>query len=258
MHPEGVALLVHETHKTNGRPTPVVAVRNFGKGRVLSILTDSTWRWDFQSFGQDSDNRNYYKFWGNAIRWLIRDPELRRIRITADKDRYASGSTVSALVRFSGQNYQPEKNANVTVRARPRSQGTKAKSTPIELSGLTDEAGQFTARFEVSEDGAWDIEAVADNEPRIRDVDAFVVSTNPVELTSTAPNEALLAALAKVGGGSGVGMTEKIEEFARIKPRMLQVNRRKDVPIWASGWLLLLGILIPSMEWFFRRRWGLA
>jgi hypothetical protein len=39
---------------------------------------------------------------------------------------------------------------------------------------------------------------------------------------------------------------------------MLQVNRRKDVPIWANGWLLLLGILVPSMEWFFRRRWGLA
>jgi uncharacterized membrane protein len=258
LHPDATALLAHDTLKSNGQPTPVVAVRNYGKGRVLSILTDSTWRWDFQSFGQDSDNRNYYKFWGNAIRWLIRDPELKRVRVTTDKDRYSTGSTVSALVRLSGDNYRPAVNANVTVRAQLRSNTENTTGKVTKISGVTDQAGQFTARFEVVKDGAWDVEVVADDEVKIRDTDAFVVSTNPIELTSTAPNKELLRALAKVGGGTAIGITDNIDELARIKPRMLQVNRRKDVPIWANGWLLLLGILVPSMEWFFRRRWGLA
>jgi hypothetical protein len=45
--------------------------------------------------------------------------------------------------------------------------------------------------------------------------------------------------------------------LARAEPAVQKVNRRKDVPVWASAWLLLLGILLPSVEWFLRRRWGL-
>ena len=49
----------------------------------------------------------------------------------------------------------------------------------------------------------------------------------------------------------------RLEGLERVEPRVLKINRRRDVPLWSSVWFLLIAVLLPSIEWFLRRRWGL-
>ena len=165
---DAVVLLEHPSEQAGGSNVPVVAVRNFGQGRVLSIFTDTTWRWDFKSFGQGQDNRNYYKFWGNAIRWLIRDPELKTIRVRTDKDRYAVGEQVTVTVRLQGYDYRPAVGKSLVVRVTERGQKENGVADTTSKKGITDSAGRFTFVLDAGGEGVFDVEASAESNRRER------------------------------------------------------------------------------------------
>ena len=52
-------------------------------------------------------------------------------------------------------------------------------------------------------------------------------------------------------------MSDGLDGLSLIVPKVLKVNRRKDVAVWSSFWFLLIALIAPSIEWFLRRRWGL-
>ncbi|MBV70122.1 MAG: hypothetical protein CMH52_02145 [Myxococcales bacterium] len=255
--PDSTVLLEHPTARIGAKKSPVVAVRNFGKGRVLSVLTDSTWRWDFESFGLGADNRNYYKFWGNAIRWLIRDPDLKTIRVTTGKDRYAVGDQVSVTVRLQADDYRPAIDQAVRVEVAQRAREPSVKDSMIVRQGKTDDRGLYTFSVPIKKDGVWTVIARAGDDQELVDRDVFVVTSEPIELATTKTNPQLLKAVSSLGQGRFLNGDESLTGADLKEPLLLQVNRRKDVPIWSSAWLLLLAIILPSTEWFLRRRWGL-
>lgn len=254
-------LLTHPERTVGGQPEPVVATWSFGEGRVLAVTTDSTWHWDFLAAGQGGDNRHYYRFWGNAIRWLIRDPALKPVRIEADRDRYPLGGAATLVTRVVDPDYRPAAGVEVRVqvdRAVFDPQGAMRREPVETLVGRTDAAGEYVARYTPPTDGAWYVTARADvGGSETEDDDVFVVATDPIELRRTAAQRGPLAAIARAGNGSLRTLDEGLDGLARVEPRVLKVNRRRDVPVWSSVWWLLLAVLLPSAEWFLRRRWGL-
>ena len=94
LQPGATALLVHPNQSAgDGKPAPVLAVNNVGKGRTLALLTDSAWNWGFAAADDGrgrgarseeaagaktggDDGRALQRFWEGAIRWLVRDPAL--------------------------------------------------------------------------------------------------------------------------------------------------------------------------------------
>lgn len=261
IRPGATVLAEHPSETVGGQPAPVVATMGFGEGRVLAVTTDSTWHWDFLAAGAGGDNRHYYKFWGNAIRWLIRDPALKPVRIEADRDRYPLGGAATLVTRVVGEDYQPAADVEVRVqvdRGVFDPQGELVREPVETLIGRTDAAGEYVARYTPPTDGAWYVTARAEIGGReMDDDDVFVVATDPVELRQTAARRGPLAAIARAGGGEVRSLDEGLEGLARVEPRVLKVNRRRDVPVWSSVWWLLLAVLLPSAEWFLRRRWGL-
>ena len=245
------------SHADCGRATgPIVSTRQFGRGGC-SLTTDTTWHWDFKAAGAGQDNRHYYKFWGNAIRWIIRDPELKAIRVKTDRDRYPMGRSVEIMAQVMGADYRPAQSVDVELRIQRRTESGQVVQAPTVLKGKTNDAGEFVARFDPPADGPWTVVANADNGGDVSDTDVFVVATDPVELRETAPRPKLLQAIAKAGGGEARTLREGLDGLERVTPDVLKVNRRKDVPIWSSWAILALALLFPSLEWFLRRRWGL-
>ena len=52
-----------------------------GQGRTMAIASDTMWRWRFAAgAGGGASERAYHRFWSNALRWLVRDPDLRKLR----------------------------------------------------------------------------------------------------------------------------------------------------------------------------------
>lgn len=261
VRPGATVLVEHPTLRVGDGAAPVVVAGGFGEGRVLAVTTDSTWHWDFLAAGAGGDNRHYYKFWGNAIRWLIRDPALKPVRVEADRDRYPLGGAVTVVTRVVDEDYRPAGDVEVRLtfeRAVFDGAGQMQRAVVEQVVGRTDAAGEYVARYEPPGDGAWYVTAqAAVGGSEMADDDVFVVATDPVELRETAARSGPLAAVVAAGGGELRTLDEGIEGLRRVEPRVAKVNRRRDVPIWSSGWWLLLAVLLPSAEWFLRRRWGL-
>ncbi|MFM7292878.1 MAG: glutamine amidotransferase, partial [Planctomycetia bacterium] len=56
-------------------PMPVIAVQNVGRGQVLGLSADTTWRWEMM---RPADGEDYFRrFWGNVVRAIAPDPRLQ-------------------------------------------------------------------------------------------------------------------------------------------------------------------------------------
>src|SRR5262249_61534211 len=59
--------------------------------------------------------RHYDRFWSNALRWLVRDPDLTSLQVTADPPSVEPGHSVGAVVTARQPDYQPAASAEVRV-----------------------------------------------------------------------------------------------------------------------------------------------
>ncbi|MFN3200979.1 MAG: glutamine amidotransferase [Bradymonadia bacterium] len=258
---DATVLLQHPSRTTGGQPFPVAVVREFGEGRVLAVTTDTTWQWAFQATADGGDNRHYYKFWGNTIRWLIKDPALNAVRVEADRDRYPLGAEASLVTRVVDQDFSPAADVDVTVEIERTSMGADGRLLTEVVhrhEGVTTKFGEVVVQFKPTADGAYSVRSTATlSGGEAFDTDVFVVAADPVELRRTDARRETMAALASAGGGQGLDLDDDLADLNRVEPRIIKVNRRRDVPLWSSAWWLVLGVLLPSLEWFYRRRWGL-
>src|SRR5207248_2127149 len=76
---------------------PILVVGEAGRGRTLALTTDASWYWSFVAAGQEQGPRAYETFWHSAIRWLVRDPALTPMRLTAERTTYEPGGDPPAL-----------------------------------------------------------------------------------------------------------------------------------------------------------------
>ena len=259
-----LTLLEHPKERVDQTPAPVVVAGAFGEGRVLAVATDSTWSWAFRTAADGGDSRHYYKFWGNAIRWLIKDPDLQAVRVEADRDRYPLNAEVTVMARVVDREYNPASDVETEVTVEREwyaPGGQRQVTTALKSGGRTTDLGERVWQFTPEQDGAYRVRARAllpGGEATAEDM--FVVAADPVELRHTEPRRDTLEIIAAAGGGRVLDLDNDLDELAalpRVQPRVVKVNRRRDVALWSSGWWLLIAVLFPSVEWFFRRRWSL-
>ena len=214
-----------------GQPSvSFVVVRDFGKGRVLAVLGDDTWRWSFGADGSGVNPHFYYRFWGNAIRWLIRDPALNRLKLSARSDDVGVGEPIVVDARLSTPSFQAA--ANVMLETSITQLGGKKDAQDLKAIApqRTDENG--LARFRLSFDKPGEY-LVSVRTSEIEDVGAqmpILVANEPRELKRVQPSPAFLKSLSEssaaryLDASNGwVGLTSPTQS--------LRVDERKDVPI---------------------------
>ncbi|RMG16415.1 MAG: hypothetical protein D6729_10885 [Deltaproteobacteria bacterium] len=259
--PEAQVLLEHPFLKTAGRNAPVVAAWEVGRGRVIAVMTDSTWFWSFPAAGLGGDRRFYDRFWTGAMRWLIRDPDLTNVHLRPLKDAFEPGEPIAVEVVVRDKEYGPAKGAKVVLEAYGPDGHRVAHET-----GHAGEDGVATFDLGPWEAGAFKLvaEAVAEgSDPQApdtrlgREEGAVLVRASSVEWVDPAPRPELLRAIADASGGSVHALPRTtFPDLDFVDPEVVEVGRKKNVDLWDRwAWMaLLLGLL--GTEWALRRRWG--
>jgi hypothetical protein len=85
---------------------------------------------------------------------------------------------------------------------------------------------------------------------------AIAVRSSGPEDADAAPRPDLLRAIAEATGGSFSTADQGLPEVRLRDPDVVEVGRRKDVPIWDRGWFLAGLVATLAGEWVLRRRWG--
>jgi len=249
-----VALLVHPTLRdAHGGKMPILAVSEHGRGRVLALAIDSSYRWGLATAATTGDGSGFERFWDRAVRWLARDPALEPSQVITDRERYGLGARIRVEVLARRPSYEPLAGERVRV-------------------AVVDEAGTTTHHEEIALDaegravvsidgpvrvGVFRIIASLVSDDSQLAEEAFVVEASGDELADPRPRPELLRRLAELTEGRFIASADsapRLSSFDLTRERSLGLVTDQPFrsPFAIGALLALLGA-----EWVVRRRLGL-
>lgn len=239
----------------DGQGETVVAVRNVGKGRTMSVATDTTWNWALAGTAGPGAGQDHATFWRNAVRWLVKDAEQKQVQVLTNRENYRLGDTIQAQIRVLDDDYAPREGVTIEGTA-----VTVRGGEPRPFTGVTDSAGQVAVTLPADQEGTLRIlvhvpsiqEPFGDSEARVS------VTDREGELEDPAARPELMAAIARATGGvSAAGEGIRPQDAPRRPVDALLATDRDVDPLWSRSWLLLLLVIPMGAEWVMRRRMGL-
>jgi uncharacterized membrane protein len=239
----------------DGKGAPVLALGEFGSGRSMALTVDGLWSWTLPAAAGGTPARVYDRIWSQALRWLVRDPDLTTLRIVADHPSVEPGEPEGAVVTLRKADYGPAAGAKVQVELVQVDEGktvlrqevtTTADGTAhVDLGTLP--PGPYKVVARVHKDGEPDSEAS----------DAIAVRAQGPERSDASAHTALLQEIADATGGVVKALpTSGVPDLPLTEPEVVEVGARKDRPLWDNAWPLVALVLTLGVEWALRRRWG--
>ncbi|MHB8872090.1 MAG: glutamine amidotransferase [Myxococcaceae bacterium] len=253
--PGATVLLDHPFATVDGKSAPVLALWDYGRGRSLALTTDSSWYWAFPSHAGGAPSRQYDKFWGNALRWLVRDPDLTTLKLTADPPSVEPGKPVGAVVAAREADYQPAAGAEVRVDLF----SVALQKVVASQTGTAGPDGVARLEFAPPEPGPYKLlgQAHKDGKPLGEGEDAVAVRAVGPELSDASVRPGLLEDIARLTGGKALRLPgASLASAPLLDPPLVEVGRSKDQPLWDRWYYLAVLVGLLGFEWLLRRRFG--
>lgn len=236
----------------NEKGMPLLGLRDIGKGRTAALATDGLWRFNFESAGKGRGNRAYQEMVRRLIRWLIKDPALGTVAIQGLRPVQSETRPVAFNLRMSAS--PAGQNAVVSLfdgrgRLVERKSVRPERNKPLPVEFRPPGPGLYLAAAELYRSGTLQ-EKVAE---------AFTVSATS-EYGDPSGRRAYLMALAAQTRGEIIAR-EETSLADRIKVPEKTIKRilsRETRPLWNTRAMLCLVALLFAVEWFLRKRKGLA
>ncbi len=252
-----VILGEHPERLVGGRPQPIVAMREFGKGRVMAVATDDLWRWGFTAAGEGLGNQRYLEFVRNAVRWLLDDPVLSPVKLSVSPENPAAGDSARVRVRLLDTSYRPAAAATVALRVT----GPGGEVAPLQALPVS-ETGVFEAEFRIPSEGAFRFDAEGSAAGRrLGSASLSVVAAGfQDELADPVPDPSALAGLASAIGARVIradGDVGRVVEDVVLddgREERLVGEERRGLGMLPAVFLALLALL--GADWFLRKRRG--
>ena len=229
---------------------PLIAQQIVGKGKVLFVGTDETWRWR-----QNVGDRFFYTFWGQSIRAVARgDPKrAKKSVIEVRPVRCQPNEAVQVeLMAFTRDG------APVTADRRSVLVRGGGQDQTLTLTADRDVKGRYTAPFRPKEAGDYRLTYAGDGKGETTVEARLRVESSPAELRQPNVNRPALERLAKAGRGKMLELDglETFKEKLEGKPRTSELHRERT--LWDNGLVLGLLILLYSLDVGLRRLMGLS
>jgi len=256
--PRATILGAHPWQKNASGNLVILAVQEYGKGRTMALTADTTWRWNFGLIGEGKSNRAYFNFWRQAIRWLIKAPELKLVRIRTNKNEHLPGERVEITIKVYDRYYRPNEDAYIKLKMILPS----GKAVRLDSISSLERPGEFESEYPVSREGTYRVEVEAWERGATLGSDSktFIVKTPYLEWENANLNEKLLKNISETTGGRYYHITDpRLKsisfDFPPLKPEVIE---EKGIELWDTSVAFLLLVTLLSGEWFIRKRSGLS
>ena len=248
-------LLSHPFQQVDGQAAPVLALWEYGRGRSMALTVDTSWYWAFTAHSDGSPSRYYERFWSNALRWLVRDPDLTGLSVTADPSSVEPGKSVGAVLTARTADYQPASGAE----ARVDLFSVESQKIIGSQKGTTGSDGTLRVEFPPPAPGAYKLLGSAKKAEKELGEAEDVVAVRAVgpELSDASVRPDILEQIAKATRGKAYRLPMvSFPEIPLLDPPLVEVGRRRDEPLWDRWHYLALLVALLGAEWMLRRRFG--
>ncbi len=253
--PDSVVLLEHPFEKEGENPLPILAVREVGEGRVMAVMTDESWAWNFAAVGEGLSNKPYQRFWENSIRWLLRDPELRRVTLGSDKGQVAPGEPVTLVLEVLDDGYQPTDGATPKIEVIESPAEDAEQKPELEKIGV----GKYRVTIAPAAQGGYRLRASATLNGRSLGYDDALIesSRDNREWIDVSPRPDVLAAIAAAAGGGSISFRDGTGALEFKDTGEEIITGTMDLPLWDNWPTFGLSFSLMVACWYLRRKWGL-
>ena len=242
----GATVLAWNPIPTAYGKVPLVAHHYAGRGRVMFVGTDETFRWR-----QNVGERFFYRFWGQSVRFVARRDarggkkswiEVRPLRATpgepAEVELMAFGPDGKPLA-------DPIQKIQITG-------GGKVQMLDVTADPLL--VGRYTGRFTPGATGDYVLTygAPGEVEARLRAINAGD------EMRQPNLNRALLEQVAATSGGALVELTELPSIEKRLEGESKTFDLHREASLWDNWMTLALLAALYTIDVGIRRLMGLS
>lgn len=230
---------------------PLLFAHEVGGARIMAFGCDTTYQWYLA--GQEAEHQ---QFWQQLILWLAHKE--------ADDD-------LPVWVTVEPRNFSPDQKVPLRFGAR------NAEGQPLEGADFTIDILEPDGRHEVIKraNGGGEndlvlppqkkpgdywvrVSAVHNNQQPGPDAwTRYVVDARDLEMENPAADPQLMDDIARLTGGSAINAEELGNFLTRKLQDIEELRYERLSPLWDNWFFLLLFVLLVSVEWFFRKRFGL-
>lgn len=254
LRPGAMAMLEHPTERAGEQPRPLVAWRHYGKGRVVFVGFEETWRWRFNVQDEYQD-----RFWGQMIYRTgmqgLSDSPLTKVVL--DRPRVYAGREGRVFARLLDANMQPLVRSSIPARlTRIDQPGGKGLSSgkAIEFHPVAGLEGEYQAFLTHDQPGKFALDVRGQEGATLE----YRVELPPRhELARQGLAADSLAEAARLSGGAFYREEDLHRLVSNVTPRKTAYSERSTVPL-LNPLSFLLFIALITAEWVLRKFSNLA
>ena len=252
--PGSVVLAEHpELKDDEGKPLPVIVGWQKGKGRVLAMGLNNTWRWSMWLAGTGRGNYHYGRYWQQMFNWLVNAPDLRQVSASSERKYYRQGEEIKIQVTVLDNFFHFDDEATVNLDILDPS-GKMSTVTALQNAGN----GIYELTFPAETPGSYKLTAAAFKGSKNLGTVSFFVPVQAItsEDSDLFLNDKVLKSIsASARGRYFEGECQEIEKLLQANSSESVLTEKK--PIWDNPWFFVVLIAALAVEWFLRRISGL-
>ncbi len=242
--------------RVQGSDIPLIVTRTFGRGKILYLGTDQTWRWRYR-FG----DRYHHKIWGQLVSYIREESfaaEGNGISLDTDSANYEMGQSVRIRARL--RNPTGASRSNQKVQAILFKDGNEESLLNSPLKESPQQPGLYSTTLPGLEQGWYELKIQIEGEPESEKALSLpfqVLKESSTEDHFISWNEEALREAALHSGGEYF----REEQFDRLMKLLkddqdTQVSTQSYKFAWNWTWFFVVVFLL-SIEWVLRKRFGL-
>jgi hypothetical protein len=249
LRPGAYALLTHPTEKCKSGDDlmPLVALQHYGKGLVVCLLIEETWRWRF-----NKQDEYFARFWGQAIylAGLTHSLGTRQTRIMLDRSEIVTGRPLQVFVRLFDANFQPLVQKSVSARLEHLDAAPgESREQSVELLPVSGQPGEYRATLPNDRVGRFKLRTLTGDGASLE----YRVTLPPQhELVVTGLAKEALEDAAAASGGAFYREEDLGTLVEKIRPQSAPFTVRQPVmPLNPLAFLIFVALI--TAEWVVRK-----
>jgi hypothetical protein len=235
----------------------------FGKGRVLTVATDSLYVWRLAEKGWTGQTSPYDTFWAQLMDWLIPKEQektgVEKLEVFTDRTSYLLGERpeTRAILTLPAGVKMP---AQLSLRVMTPDEKTFEYAMPPATWPAAD--GSVVSGFGVSVEPHVPGLYVAETTARLGSSNVtaqarFIVSKPPTEVTGRPINRDLLRRLSETSHGMFCPLDAWNDWRKTLHVEEQQFSRVELFDLWNHPFLLALLLGTLAVDWIARKLWSL-
>lgn len=239
-------------------PDPVLAVMRRGQVKTAALTAHGFWRWTLVPEDLEPDAVRFEQLVANLVQWLYATDDDRLVRVEPTESSFAEGDAVILRGEVYDEALRPVSDAALSVQLT----SPQGQVFPYEMQPRGN--GRYALDIGALPAGTYTYAATAqrDEQDLGTDTGSFSIGRRTLEFRRTQADFDLLRQIAVRSGGVMVmaddpaGLEAAIRGSAGFQP--MTESSLEQIRLWQRYPFLIVILLLLSLEWFFRKRWGMV